>query len=267
LNTNVIGAHIGFAGAIWTDRPHLEVLAPTLPLFYHATDINMRARAARYFGAAKKAIYALRDYYEYHFPAISGQDVAEQPIPTFPYPTQYISLEGSNPQAFKYLSQLDRDKLVFLGMAANNAICIKFVRRYSKEAHLKCCSLGFAPALHGFQAIPGGWHMVVMDFVGDEYQLLDGVPAKAPYLSEVKEKLVSLHQAGYVHGDVRRTNIMVKINGESGILLLDFDWAGVLRQVRYPMHVNTKDIRRPAGAVDNELITAEHDIAMIAYMC
>ncbi|THH06589.1 hypothetical protein EW145_g3980 [Phellinidium pouzarii] len=52
----LFGAHIGFAGAVWTDTPHVQVLCPVLPLFYHQTDTKMRERAARCFGAAKKAI-------------------------------------------------------------------------------------------------------------------------------------------------------------------------------------------------------------------
>ena len=53
---SIAGPYIGFAGALWTDLPHLQVLAPVLPLFYHHTDVEIQERAACYFGAAKKAI-------------------------------------------------------------------------------------------------------------------------------------------------------------------------------------------------------------------
>lgn len=59
---------------------------------------------------------------------------------------------------------------------------------------------------------------------------------------------------------------MVKKDGSPGIMLIDFDWAGVVGEVRYPMNVNDVDIRRPYGAYDDELITAEHDDIMIDYM-
>ena len=36
---------MGFAGAVCTDHPHLQVLSPVLPLFYHATGVNMRMGA------------------------------------------------------------------------------------------------------------------------------------------------------------------------------------------------------------------------------
>ena len=77
---------------------------------------------------------------------------------------------------------------------------------------------------------------------------------------------MSLHQAGYVHGDIRATNIMVKKSGEKGMMLLDFDWAGAIGEIQYPMNVNITDIRRPEGAIDKQLVLAEHDMAMIVYM-
>src|ERR1700732_1646428 len=80
---------------------------------------------------------------------------------------KYISLLDSTGHAFKYAAFLDEDKLIFRGRDGGDDICIKFVRRYSKDAHLKCASLGFAPTLRGFQSIPGEWYMVIMDYIDD----------------------------------------------------------------------------------------------------
>jgi serine/threonine protein kinase len=265
-NIRNTGAHIGFAGAVWTDRPHLQVLSPTLPLFYHATDVNMRMRAARYFGAAKKAISGLRRYYQQELDAINALDPHNRPKPEFPHPDHYVSLSDSTIHAFNYMCPLDNDKLVFRGKADDDDICIKFVCQYSKDAHLKCSSSGFAPALRGFQLIPGGWYMVIMDYIGDTYEELYDSPIKTSFVTEVRDKVESLHQAGYVHGDLRTTNVMVKKNGGPGIMLIDFDWAGVIGDVRYPMNVNREGVTRPAGAYDGELIMADHDIEMVDIM-
>jgi hypothetical protein len=261
-NVHIAGAHIGFAGAIWTDRPHLQVLAPTLPLFCHASDDDMRMQIARCLGATKKAILALKDYYEFELPHIT----ALRPHLAFPHPSKYHSLDGATTHEFKYLSHLDEDKLVFCGAVDNDKICIKFVRRYSMEAHVRCSSLGFAPTLKGFERIPGGWYIVVMDFIEDEYHNLETSPDKASFESEVRVSVESLHEAGFVHGDIRSANIMVKKDGSPGIMILDFDWAGLAGQVKYPMGVNDIDIRRPNGAQDNEFIMVEHDIEMLNYM-
>jgi serine/threonine protein kinase len=226
----------------------------------------MRVRAARYLGAAKKAISALKDYYQNVLPDIHNSVPARRPNPEFPYPTKYTSLAELTIQPFEYLSQLEPGKLVFCGKAAGNLICIKFARQYSKETHLECTSLGFAPALRGFETLAGGWSMVVMDYLGDEYELLANSPVQASFLPEVREKVISLHQLGYVHGDIRTTNIMVKKSGEPGVMFIDFDWAGIIGTVRYPMNVNTEEIKRPDGAIDGELIVAEHDMAMVDFL-
>ena len=60
--------------------------------------------------------------------------------------------------------------LVFFGIEETTPICIKFVRRYSSEAHLFCASRGFAPKLKGFDKLAGGWYMVVMENISDDYR-------------------------------------------------------------------------------------------------
>lgn len=218
---------------MWTDAPHIEILAPMLPLCYHSTDIAMRARAARYFGAAKKAVLKLKEYYS------EGQLVVSKQLDrTFPFPTEYVPLGDSNTRPFKYQNQLSSDKLLFCGLAGDDVICIKFTRRYSKDAHLKCASLGFAPTLRGFESLPGGWFMAVMDLLGDDYQLLSERRDRAQFCEEIQTKVSDLHQAGFVHGDIRPTNVMVKKSGPPGVMLLDFDWAGVIGEARYPMNVS-----------------------------
>jgi len=249
------GAHLGFAGAMWTTSPHIEILAPMLPLCYHPTDHMMRMRAARYFGAAKKAILQLKTYY-------SGGK-SEQLDHIFPFPAEYTTLDGSVSEPFTYVKQLSSDKLLFHGLAAGKDICIKFTRRYSKEAHLACASLGFAPHLRGFHTLPGGWFMVVMDLLGEEYDLLSDIGDRALFCGELRTNIAKLHQRRYVHGDIRPTNVMVKKSGESKTMLLDFDWAGVIDEARYPMNVNTQDIQRPSGAVDHALILVDHDLEMV----
>jgi hypothetical protein len=228
----------------------------------------MQMRATRYFGAAKKAIFTLERYYKQEIDAINALDPDTRPRPEFPHPDHYTSLSNPTTHAFRYVSPLYNDKLIFRGKTENEDVCIKFAHCYSKDAHLTCSSLGFAPALRGYQLIPGGWIMVVMDFIDDSYQELDDFPKtiKAAFDTEVQEKVVSLHQTGCVHGDIRATNILAKKNGARGIMLIDFDWAGVIGHIRYPMNVNRDGIDRPDEAYDGELITAEHDMKMVDYI-
>jgi serine/threonine protein kinase len=238
-----------------------------LPLFYHARDVDMRMTAARCFGAAKKAISALRRYYSHDLAAINALGSRAQP--EFPYKKQYTALSDSTVHTFRYISAMDPSKLVFRARTdSSDDVCVKFVDRYSKEVHEKCFSMGFAPALRGFERLPGGWYMVVMDYIDDSYTELfefQDLEVRATFSDEILEKVESLHQAGFVHGDIRSTNIMVKQSREQGIMLIDFDWAGEIGTVVYPMNINRK-IRRPEGARGGKLIKAEHDIDMVAML-
>lgn len=160
--------------------------------------------------------------------------------------------------------------MFFVKSTDGEELCVKFVREYSKEAHLECFSMGFAPALKGFEPIPGGWYMVTMDVVSADYERFDTTfsTARPTELHDaIKDKLVALHQAGFVHGDVRDTNVMVKKGASVGFMLLDFDWAGEIGSVRYPMNVTTgPHLKRPDGAYDGEIIRADHDIEMLSIM-
>jgi serine/threonine protein kinase len=218
----------------------------------------MRERAARCFGAARKAINRLKHYYE-----VECLDPANHRNPAFPYQSNYVDVDDKNVKQFTYVRAVEGTKIIFECASNGSPLCVKYVRRYSKEAHCKSAEQEFAPRLRGFQDIGGGWYMVVMDWVGDEYQLLDESHMKERFFSQVRDKVALLHQTGYVHGDIRPSNIMVRKDGEPGIILLDFDWAGKIEEVRYPMNVNFADILRPTGARDGEFILADHDMEMV----
>ena len=64
-----IGACFGFAGLAFTDRPHLDLLGPIIPLFYQRHDIALRETTALFFGAFKNAICALHQHYANELPA------------------------------------------------------------------------------------------------------------------------------------------------------------------------------------------------------
>ena len=149
----------------------------------------------------------------------------------------------------------------------NTDVCIKFAEFYSEEAHSFCASNGFAPALHGYQCLPNGWVMVVMDFLDDSYvDLVECRSSVPPQLfDQIEEKLIEMHQHGYVHGDVRDMNVMVS-EQDKPFMLIDFDWAGKIGEARYILNVNRKGVVRPEGAEDGKFIMAEHDIAMLANM-
>ncbi|KAG2362917.1 hypothetical protein BDR07DRAFT_1460627 [Suillus spraguei] len=112
----LFGPYIVFAGAVWTLRPAIQILSSPLVFNYHSTDTHNQIAAARHMAA-------------------------------FP-------LDDSSETCFKYTGQLDEDegaskRLIFFGTLIDgpveDAICIKFVRHYSREVHLRCASSQLAP--------------------------------------------------------------------------------------------------------------------------
>src|SRR6266851_1417803 len=264
------GAHIGFSGAAYGKSPHIQVLSNPLPLFYHRNDTRLQLMVARHIGAFKNAIKSLREYYEKLLKP-SNMGVNERAICyPHPYPTQFESLHDG-PESILHYTYKEKftDKLVFEAtLADGDPICVKFVQRYSREVHEECIKLGCAPTLRGFEQLDGGWIMVVMDYLdGDHYRSFDDSHVSEELYASMHGVLEKLHQASLVHGDIRDVNTMVKNDDPSKFMLLDFDWAGRIDYARYPPNVNrSAELNRPEGAVDGELVRAEHDMAMLAVM-
>ena len=91
-------------------------------------------------------------------------------------------------------------------------------------------------------------------------------------LSEkVGQCLREFHQAGFVHGDIRDTNIMVKTLNRGGLndvsfLVVDYDSCGGVGLVRYPLNLNTTSVQRPVGATGGAVIEAKHDLEMLDHI-
>ena len=220
----------------------------------------MRESLARHFGALKKSIRSLEQCYE----ALQKPARLENLDSSFPDPRTYRSLESKTTVNFKYLRQIDEKKLLFVGETDNEErICIKFVRRYSRAVHEKCAEMGIAPKLRGFEDIGAGWKMVIMDALDEEYEPFDKITLPVGAEEYLRGRLVELHQANFVHGDIRDVNVMVRKDGKLGLMLVDFDWSGIIDEARYPINVNKVDLWRPDDVSDGLLIKSDHDLAML----
>jgi len=223
----------------------------------------MRESLARHFGAFKTTIRSLEQCYD----ALENPTLLENLDPRFPDPHTYHSLETGTKVHFKYFLQIHEEKLLFFGKADDGqSICIKFVRRYSQAAHEKCAKMGIVPKLRGFEDIGAGWKMVIMDDLYEEYKPFDKNILPADTGERIRERLVELHLANFVHGDVRDVNIMIRKDGKSGFMLIDFDWSGAIGEVRYPININRVDFWRPDDVSDGMPIKSEHDMAMLDHI-
>ncbi|KAF8584004.1 hypothetical protein K439DRAFT_1661009 [Ramaria rubella] len=268
LGFYLVGPMLGFVGFAFTDRPQIQTLGMALRLDYHSTDVKARRAMAQHLAAFRKAIECLREYYETSFP----NQECPRSNPRFPYYSSYTSLADDKKYDIIYTAQPIPDKLIFFGKIEGAEVCVKFTKRYSREAHLKCAALGFAPTLRGFETLLPDWYMVVMDRIDETHSTLDqartaGLDLDSHLQGSLHQQLEALHHAGYVHGDVRDTNVMVEKDGKEGFMLIDFDWAGKIGTACYPMNVNRDpDLGRPAGAYDEQLILVNHDMVMVQHM-
>lgn len=196
----------------------------------------------------------MKTYYE----NITHSDTLDPGLPCY---SQYTPLATTTLHTIRYTRQLYDNKLVFHAKSDNGIdVCVKFVTQYSQQTHQHCVELGIAPELLGFETLPGGWFMVVMAWIDKGYQSLDKIEKtdRSFALRErIREKLSELHRRGYVHGDIRDTNVMMDSTSRHGFLLIDFDWSGEIGKTFYPMNVN-RQIPRPEDAKDGNPILADH---------
>jgi serine/threonine protein kinase len=177
--------------------------------------------------------------------------------------------------AFTYNERLDDEKLIFsaiLHHPNSEERLVKYTWRYSEAAHNYLASHGSAPRIQRCVRISADWTAVIMD--KSTYQRLYGLRLSDAEQEKVRHKVRSvvqtLHQGGFVHGDIRDTNILIDIESlaseDVAIHLIDFDWAGRLGEAKYPIEVNKTTMRRPVDVEGGGLITKEHDLEMVSYL-
>ncbi|KAL4063624.1 hypothetical protein V8B97DRAFT_2106049 [Scleroderma yunnanense] len=194
--------YIAFVGATWNSRPVVQTLSVALPMHYHSTDTDMQIKVARHLSAFKKAVRTLEN----------------------PNCTYFRSLENNIVQHFEYISQPFPDKLIFFAtLSDQQPVCIKFARQYSKDAHEACAALERAPALLGFEKIPGCWFMIVMDTLVDEYVMVFNSTPTPSLIDDIRNVLRCM---SYGRSDVRETDIIVSRSNKTKLRIIDFDWGG-----------------------------------------
>jgi serine/threonine protein kinase len=142
-------------------------------------------------------------------------------------------------------------------------VVVKFVYSYSGSygtaVHQFLHGLGLAPRLYSAVDLHRGLVMVVMerlDFqegIGGWVELGTFEKRLGNMADAVRSKLeqiiARLQEQGMVHADLRPQNIMVKVDGQCHVTmperepilsLIDFDWAGMVGEARYPPLLNPK---------------------------
>jgi serine/threonine protein kinase len=267
------GPRIGFAGAIYADKPMLEPLTPMFLFHTNCHDGDASRPLVRALGAMKRAFKSLKEYYT-RLSTTLPMDRKFFADPEFPYPNYYTTVDGE--VEFQYLQRLDPEKLLFLCSKMKNStkLFVKFTQRYSKDAHQYCADNGVAPKLYAVKDLPGGWLMVVMEYLEmNSYQALATWRRheRSSFKAGVRKAVEVLHEGCFVHGDIRDANMMVargwdNENDAQSVKLVDFDWAGRNGDTTYPPNVNYMDISRPMDARDGMPVMRRHDLRMLSDM-
>lgn len=187
----------------------------------------------------------------------------------YPHPEACIHYKSGKKLPFTYEAVMNERSLLFIGKTAENkCICIKFVRRYGLDVHLWFARKQHAPELVAFENLDGGWFMVVMELLDESWiRLVDAKDPPADLKDMIYADVTELHQENMVHGDLRDTNIMVKTDGESSFMVLDYDWAGTQGKARYPAFTNkAPELGRPSDVEDGVFVTTQHDVLMLQHM-
>ena len=80
----------------------------------------------------------------------------------------------------------------------------------------------------------------------------------------IAQAIETLEKAGFVHGDLRRPNVM--IDGEGKVKIIDFDWAGREMEVRYPLRISSFLFPKNQGIEGRGEIRNEHDKFMLGLL-
>ncbi|KAI0293993.1 hypothetical protein BC826DRAFT_1013672 [Russula brevipes] len=267
-----MGQYLGFCGAVWDGKQvRAEPLTPS-------------SISAHTIASALDALVAAIKNIEAHYKAIDAAGKAKtasmkdglrlQKARGFPFMSSYD--EGRI--AFTYNERLANDKLIFSATLNQHEVdesdefLVKFSRRYSEAAHRYMASRDSAPKLRRCVQISKEWTAVIMD--RSTYEVLFDLELtsenKEKVRSKVRRVVRLLHEGGFVHGDIRDTNILIdrgSLESEDvAIHLVDYDWAGRIGEAKYPVGINKLGVRRPHDVVGGQPITPIHDLEMVTLL-
>ena len=258
------GPYISITLTVYTGIANVQMMTPVFPLHFYPSDARAQATGERFICALHWLLFNLKNYY---LMAAFSEHLLLQP--QFPFYNRYTN--GITAHQFVYEKQIDLKRAFIAHLEDNleDKIFVKFTLCYGEDVHETAYAYGFAPRLRAVEHFADGWVMVVIDDISHQYCWMQK-PLKKKIYQAAEKALVLLHKNGYVHGDVRKTNIMVKRDGVNSeglgeIILVDFDWAGKENTVWYPSNImlNHPDILRPESVEHEGLISSAHDVEML----
>lgn len=154
--------------------------------------------------------------------------------------------------------------------AAGELRLFKYAISYGANVHRAWAAAGLAPAIYSCLQLPGGWLEIQMEFLSEDQHWLRLDKAghlRQPALDALRyahQLPVGPDQRG-VHGDARDNNVFVRElpSGNPEVKFIDFDWAGVAGEARYPAFMNHEEVNWHPEASDGCLMQACHDMHLL----
>ena len=285
------GPHLAVSEAIFAERFISQRLTdylyvgPLQTLHGRSPADDSVRRVARVLRALRKGTDELIDYYsnlQFTMPTTlmphssSLRDPSLIPAPSVPISSRVVppSFRKFTTAGVRYAVEYSRRlapsfpakavfkaKIIRTTDKAMHDVVIKFTHMYCEDAHRKLAEVKRAPRMWFCDRVESvGMYVVVMDYEGGE-QTDKPLECKA-HIEQLREAVKTLHDAGYVHGDLRGPNVLV--TASEGLKIIDFDWCGKEGEARYPADISlVPGLPWHDGVRRGGKITMEHDNYML----
>ncbi|KAH8981919.1 hypothetical protein EDB86DRAFT_2973523 [Lactarius hatsudake] len=234
LGIVVVGSHIDFYALAYPNfSARLVALTPLLPTMAESGNNWVRPALLNAFRAA----CVLRHHIYEDTKASAEVSITQMaPFSQLPYVDQVAAY--STPGIIRFHIQVEayqgepryQNRFIYLATLDGTevTVVVKFTRQYFPQLHYFCASQGHAPQLLGYGDIPGGWHIVVMEWINHEDTNLKSFAPEHlhRWSKDLKSTVKAFHHKGWVHGDPRVANLIVGNQEPERVLLVDFNWGG-----------------------------------------
>ncbi|CAG8835555.1 43922_t:CDS:2, partial [Gigaspora margarita] len=228
-----LGPYFSVSGAVFAYIAIVDLLIPIFPLIWQQLDETMMI-----------SLQLLHQYYANVDELIQDEPQTVHPVhPSFPE-----VIIDDKPYMVQINSQVSTNLLWEVTLLNEQGPHLTaYVRavqkhRYSLDTHKLLSEVGYSPKVFTTSAVPGNWILICMEYLNNHSKLYH----ITSNLDDQKRKGVVgyLHNLGYVHGDLREGNILVRqLEGnEFDVKLIDFEWSGKVGSACYSPFMNRKYI-------------------------
>jgi len=266
---SIVGTKITVCGAIYLDGVVTQPLMRSLDVTPGADDIRYKPlvrNVAHVFMTLRKCMDTLaRDYLNITPNLVASvNNRSLRPAPHFD-----LLPDGTRLTYQKRIRDSRNPRAVFIASAlspqGSTEMCfVKFTDDYCEEAHKLLEAMSAAPKLMHCKLEPSiGLYCVVTKLIREP----EDPRLSAEGADKLRNAISVLHENEFVFGDLREANVVFDENHSP--YLIDFDWSGKVKEVRYPFNINLAgEIDWAEGVKANEIIEKEHDLMMLRkYLC